>query len=75
MTNRKTAELASLFNLTSVEISYKTVERLYSDPDVFVILYNLLSQIVEGLLINAAMDGTCYSLGIIGVKGRSLEGM
>ncbi|WP_286188993.1 hypothetical protein [Sulfolobus sp. S-194] len=62
LSNRETAELASLLNLTSVEISYKTVERLYSDPDVFVVLYNLLSQIVEGLSIDAAMDGTGYSV-------------
>ncbi|WP_261310086.1 ISNCY family transposase [Saccharolobus shibatae] len=62
LSNRETAELASLLNLTKEEISYKTVERLYSDPDVFVILYNLLSKTVGGLKVDAVMDGTGYSL-------------
>ncbi|QXJ35915.1 hypothetical protein [Saccharolobus shibatae] len=57
LSNRETAELASLLNLTKEEISYKTVERLYSDPDVFVILYNLLLKIVGGLKVDAVMDG------------------
>ncbi|BDB98949.1 hypothetical protein [Saccharolobus caldissimus] len=70
LTNRETVELTSLLNLTSVEISYKTVERLYSD--VFVTLYNLLSQIVEGLSIDAAMDSKGYSV-VITRHYRSLE--
>ncbi|WP_016730454.1 hypothetical protein [Saccharolobus islandicus] len=62
LSNRETAELASLLNLTKEEISYKTVERLYSDSDVFVILYNLLSKTVGGLKVDAVIDGTSYSL-------------
>ncbi|WP_162582697.1 hypothetical protein [Acidianus brierleyi] len=38
------------------------MERLYSNPDVFVILYNLLSKTVEGLRVDAVIDGTGYSL-------------
>ena len=54
--------MAAVLNLTDEDISYKTVERLYSDPDVFVLLYNLLSKTVKGFKVDAAMDGTGYSL-------------
>ncbi|BBG23691.1 hypothetical protein [Sulfuracidifex tepidarius] len=42
------------------DISYKTVEGLYSDPDVL-FLYNLLSKTVEGLKVDAVTDATSYS--------------
>ncbi|WP_126450687.1 hypothetical protein [Sulfodiicoccus acidiphilus] len=35
------------------------MERPYSDPDVFTLLYNLLS--VSGLKVDAVMEGTGYS--------------
>ncbi|WP_248547185.1 hypothetical protein [Metallosphaera sedula] len=72
LSNRETAELAALLNLTEREISYKTVERLYSDPDVFAVLYNLLSKTVRGLRVDAVMDGTGYSLVVstTGPRGR-----
>jgi transposase len=63
--NRDTEELLELFEpLFGFRVSYKTVERLYSDEEVRLILHNLLLLLLreEGISGNFAGDGTGYSL-------------
>jgi len=64
--NRNMAGMMVLFTcLTSIDISYKTVERLYSDPLVQMALYNLHILILKkkGIKdIDCAGDGTGYTL-------------
>jgi len=64
LSNRKAAYLLPLLGITK-EISYKTVERLYSDPLVIMILNNLFISSVKRKGIDTAEtsgDGTGYSL-------------
>lgn len=64
LSNRRMAYELSLFGITR-EISYKTVERLYSDPLVIMILNNLFIETLRRSGISkcdAVGDGTGYSL-------------
>lgn len=58
--------LGLLSPLIKKEISYKTVERLYSDEEVRLVLHNLFILLVrdEGVSGNFSGDGTGYSLTI-----------
>ncbi|MBI5332101.1 MAG: hypothetical protein HZB65_00860 [Candidatus Aenigmarchaeota archaeon] len=60
------ASMMALFSLLSgIDVSYKTVERLYSDPEVDMALHNLHILILKKKGINnvdASGDGTGYSL-------------
>jgi len=64
--NRKIANLLDLFSMMNgIDISYKTVERLYSDDKVILGLHNLFILILNkrGIKkINACGDATGYSL-------------
>jgi len=64
--NRNMAGMMVLFVwLTSIDISYKTIERLYSDPLVQMALYNLHILILnkKGIkVVDCAGDGTGYTL-------------
>ncbi len=64
--NRKMASMLALFSLLSgIDISYKTVERLYSNYDIKMVIYNLHMLILKekGVKsIDACGDGTGYSL-------------
>ena len=66
--NRKTANLLDLFSmLNGIDISYKTVERLYSDEKIMLGLHNLFILILNkrGIKnIHACGDATGYSLTI-----------
>lgn len=66
--NRVMAGMLAVFSLlSSVDVSYKTVERLYSDPLIEIALYNLHVLILrkKGLKdVDASGDGTGYSLTI-----------
>jgi transposase len=66
--NRKTANLIDLFSfLAGTDISYKSVERLYSDDKIILALHNLfiLSLQKRGITkIDACGDATGYSLTI-----------
>jgi transposase len=66
--NRKMANLLPLFSLfDDVDISYKTVERAYSDPIVRLIIHNMFIILVKRKGITHADltgDGTGYSLTI-----------
>ena len=64
LSNRRMAYEMPLFGITE-EISYKTVERLYSDPLVIMILNNIFIETLRKKEIgkcDAAGDGTGYSL-------------
>ena len=64
LSNRKAAYLLPLLGI-SKDISYKTVERLYSDPLVLMILNNLFMNSLrrKGVAsVDASGDGTGYSL-------------
>lgn len=64
LSNRRAAYLMPLFGLDH-EVSYKTVERLYSDPLVIMILNNMFVQSVsEKGIVKPELtgDGTGYSL-------------
>ena len=64
LSNRKTAYLLPLLGVEK-DISYKTVERLYSDPLVLMILKNLFMNSLERksvTSVDASGDGTGYSL-------------
>ena len=64
LSNRKAAYLLPLLGI-SKDISYKTVERLYSDPLVLMILNNLFISLIRRKGISSADtsgDGTGYSL-------------
>lgn len=64
--NREMSTMLTLFSLLSdVDVSYKTIERLYSDEEVALVLHNLHMLILQekGLKeSNAAGDGTGYTL-------------
>ncbi len=66
--NRNMAAMFVVFSLLSnIDVSYKTVERFYSDPEVIAVLYNLHMLILKkkGVKeIDGAGDGTGYSLTI-----------
>lgn len=66
--NRSMATMLAIFSLLSgIDISYKTVERLYSDPEVEMAIYNLHVLILKKKNIqniDASGDGTGYSLTI-----------
>ncbi len=66
--NRNMASMLDLFSLLSgIDVDYKKVERLYSNYDVSLAIYNLHMLILEkkGVKkINACGDGTGYSLSI-----------
>ena len=67
MSNRNVEEILELFDpLFGFKVSYKYVERLYSDEEVKLALHNLLVLLlkVEGVSGNFAGDGTGYSLTI-----------
>jgi transposase len=68
LSNRVMASVLSIFGmLLDIEISYKTVERLYSDPEVYLALSNLHQLILRKKGIESADvsgDGTGYSLTI-----------
>lgn len=66
--NRNMAAMFVIFSLLSdIDVSYKTVERFYSDPEVIAVLYNLHMLILKkkGVKeIDGSGDGTGYSLTI-----------
>jgi len=65
--NRDVEELLELFEpLFGIKVSYKTVERLYSDEEVKLALHNLFILLLreEGVSGDFAGDGTGYSLTI-----------
>lgn len=66
--NRMMASMLAVFSLLSgIDVSYKTVERLYSDPEVEMAIYNLHILILKkkGVKnVDACGDGTGYSLTI-----------
>jgi transposase len=65
--NRDVEELLELFRpLFGFSVSYKSVERLYSDEEVKLVLHNLFLLLLkeEGVSNSYAGDGTGYSLSI-----------
>jgi transposase len=64
--NRKTSKLLPLFEgLSSIDVTYKTVERLYSDPLVSIVLHNLFVIMIRRKKIkhvDLSGDGTGYGL-------------
>ncbi len=66
--NRMMSSMLAVFSLLSgIDVSYKTVERLYSDPEVEMAVHNLHVLILKkkGVkLVDACGDGTGYSLTI-----------
>jgi len=64
--NRNMAAMFVVFSLLSdIDVSYKTVERFYSDPEVIAVLHNLHVLLLKkrGVKeINGSGDGTGYSL-------------
>lgn len=64
--NRNMASMLDLFSLISgIDVSYKTIERLYSDPEIDMALHNLHVLILKKKGVNvvdASGDGTGYSL-------------
>ena len=63
--NRDTEELLELFEpLFGFKVSYKAVERLYSDEELELVIYNLIKLLLqdEGASGSLAGDGTGYSL-------------
>jgi len=65
--NRDVEDLLELFQpLFSFKVSYKSIERLYSDEEVKLVLHNLFLPLLqdEGVSGNFSGDGTGYSLAI-----------
>lgn len=66
--NREMAAMLTLFSMLSgVDVSYKTVERLYSDEEVGLVLHNLHMLILQEKDLteaDASGDGTGYTLTI-----------
>lgn len=66
--NRNMAAMFVIFSLLSdIDVSYKTVERFYSDQEVIAVLYNLHLLILKKKGVNGidgSGDGTGYSLTI-----------
>ena len=64
--NRTMSSMFVVFSLLSdIDVSYKTVERFYSDPEVIAVLHNLHSLILKkkGVKeVDGSGDGTGYSL-------------
>ena len=64
--NRSMASMLIMFSLlTDVDVSYKTIERLYSDPEVEMAIYNLHILILRKknvTIVDASGDGTGYAL-------------
>lgn len=68
LSNREMANFLGFFSmLTEIDISYKTIERAYSDPVVQMIIHNMFIILVKKKKIknvNLSGDGTGYSLTI-----------
>ena len=65
--NRDMEDLLVLFEpLFGVKVSYKSIERLYSDPEVKTVLHNLFILLLrdEGVSCDFSGDGTGYSLSV-----------
>jgi transposase len=68
LTERNNRDMAALLTLLGsafgVEVSYKTIERLYSDDEVALVLHNLFLLLLDevGVSGHTAGDGTGYSL-------------
>ena len=65
--NRDMEDLLVLFEpLFGVKVSYKSIERLYSDPEVKTVLHNLFILLLrdEGISGDFSGDGTGYSLSV-----------
>lgn len=66
--NREMSSMLVVFSLLSdIDVSYKTVERLYSDEEVFLVLLNIHALILKKKGVenpDCAGDGTGYSLTI-----------
>lgn len=66
--NRNMAAMFVVFSLLSdIDVSYKTVERFYSDPEVTAVLHNLHALLLrkKGVKsVDGSGDGTGYSLSI-----------
>lgn len=66
--NRNMASMFAIFSLLSdIDVSYKTVERFYSDPEVVAALHNLHLLLLKKKGVDAADcsgDGTGYSLSV-----------
>ncbi|MFH1511011.1 MAG: ISNCY family transposase [Candidatus Woesearchaeota archaeon] len=66
--NRNMAAMFAVFSLLSdIDVSYKTVERFYSDPEVIVVLHNLHVLLLKkkGVKsVDGSGDGTGYNLSI-----------
>jgi len=66
--NRNMAAMFAIFSLLSdIDVSYKTVERFYSDPEVSVVLHNLHILLLKkkGVKsVDGSGDGTGYGLSI-----------
>jgi len=67
--NRMMASMLAIFSLLSgIDVSYKTIERLYSDPEVELAVHNLHVLILRKKGVNdvdASGDSTGYSLSIM----------
>lgn len=66
--NREMSIMVAIFTaLSGIDVSYKTVERLYSDEEVLMVLYNMHSLMLRRKGVkrpNCSGDGTGYSLTI-----------
>lgn len=66
--NRNMSAMFTIFSLLSnIDVSYKTVERFYSDPEVITVLYNLHALLLKkkGVKsVDGSGDGTGYGLSI-----------
>ena len=66
--NRSMSSMLFVFTLlTGIDVSYKTIERLYSDPEVYLALCNLHQLILKKKSVeecDTCGDGTGYSLTI-----------
>lgn len=66
--NRNMASMFTVFSLLSdIDVSYKTVERFYSDPETTIVLHNLHALILKkkGIKsVDGSGDGTGYGLSI-----------
>src|SRR3989338_2897639 len=66
--NRNMAAMFTVFSLLSdIDVSYKTVERFYSDPEVITVLHNLHALLLKkkGVKnVDGSGDGTGYGLSI-----------
>jgi transposase len=65
--NRDAEKLLGLFGpLFDLSVSYKSIERLYSDPEVNTVLHNLFLLLLrdEGVSGDVAGDGTGYALSV-----------